>query len=80
MPLILRIASFLRHRDPAPDAASYCVGLVGNSRIRAVANYGKTGFEVSWQVVPARTGSTSAQGDRFSTAPDIAALKRAVGA
>lgn len=75
MPLILRIASYLRRRGPTQGAATYCVGLVGNSRIRAVPNYGKTGFEVSWQVVPARTGSTRAQSDRLATA-----LERAVGA
>ena len=61
MPLILRITSLLRDRHPAMGGTAWCIGVVGNSRIRAVTHYGKAGFEVSWQVTPAATGGDHAQ-------------------
>lgn len=56
MPLIQKIASFLWLHDRGKVAATYSVGTLRNSRIRAVAHYGKAGFEVSWQVVPGGDG------------------------
>ena len=83
MPLIQKIASYLWVRSNRGKVApTYCVGMLGNSHIRAVAHYEKTGFEVSWQIVPA--GST-ASGDRVATARqqtrklDHAALQRVAG-
>lgn len=52
MPLTLLITSILGLKERPKGAAAYCVGIVGNSRIRAVPHYGETGFEVLWQVVP----------------------------
>lgn len=62
MPLIQRIASLLRDRHPATGGTGWCIGVVGRSRIRAVTHYGKSGFEVSWQVTPAETGGAAGQG------------------
>lgn len=79
MPLILlKIARSLWFDAEVVDAATYDVGIVGNSRIRAVARYGKAGFEVSWQIDPARTGGEAAQRDRATTAhQNRSALERA---
>ena len=78
MPLSLIIATFLGLKDQAKDPAAYCVGTVGNARVRAVPHYGTTGFEVSWQVVPANASGDAAHGDRFPL--DQAALERATRA
>jgi hypothetical protein len=77
MPLILlKIARCLCLNAQTEDAAKYDVGIVGNSRIRAVARYGTAGFEVSWQIDPA---GEAAQWDRVMTArQDHSALERAV--
>lgn len=61
MPLILRLTSLFRDRPPATGGTAWCIGVVGNSRIRAVTHYGKAGFEVSWQVIPAEAGGGAAQ-------------------
>jgi predicted 3-demethylubiquinone-9 3-methyltransferase (glyoxalase superfamily) len=68
MPLILlKIARRLWPDARAENAAKYDVGIVGSSRIRAVARYGKSGFEVSWQIDPAGAGVEAAQPDRVMT-------------
>ena len=68
MPLTLMIASMLGIKDRPQGAAAYCVGIVGKARIRAVPHYGKTGFEVSWQVVPDSTSDRAAPGERATAA------------
>lgn len=68
MPLIQKIARYLWFDVPVEDTATYDVGILGNSRVRAVARYGKTGFEVSWQIVPASVNGDVARTDRFVTA------------
>jgi hypothetical protein len=61
MPLTLIIASLLGIKDqPQGAAEAYCVGIVGKARIRAVPHYGKSGFEVSWQVIPDSTSDRAA--------------------
>lgn len=85
MPLIQKIASYLWVHKRGKVAPTYCVGMLGNSHIRAVAHYGKTGFEVSWQIVPAGRGDGAASGDRVATARqqtrklDHAVLQRVAG-
>lgn len=61
MPLMLKIASLLHDRHPATGGTAWCIGVVGKARIRAVTHYGTTGFEVSWQVIPAESGDDAAQ-------------------
>ncbi len=79
MPLtLLKIARYLWFDAQAEDAAKYDVGIVGNSRIRAVARYGNAGFELSWQIDPAGTGREAAQRDRVMPAhQNLSALERA---
>jgi hypothetical protein len=78
-PILLKIARCLWFDAQTEDAAIYDVGIVGNSRIRAVARYGTAGFEVSWQIDLAGTGSEAAtQRDRVMTAhQNRSALERA---
>ena len=64
------IARYLGFDDQAEDDPMYDVGILGNSRVRAVAHYGNAGFEVSWQIVPADMNDDAAQ-------RDLAALERA---
>ena len=80
MPLILlKIARCLWFDAQTEGAAKYDVGIVGNSRIRAVARYGTAGFEVSWQIDPAGRGSDAAtQRDRVMTGhQNLSAIERA---
>ena len=56
MPLTQQTARRPLFDDPGEDTGKFYVGILGNSRIRAVANYGKAGFEVSWQLVPVSMG------------------------
>jgi hypothetical protein len=61
MPLTLIIASLLGIKDqPQGAIEAYCVGIVGKARICAVPHYGKSGFEVSWQVIPDGTSDRAA--------------------
>ena len=83
MPLIEMISRYLWFDGPAEDAAKFDVGILGNSRIRAVAQYGKTGFQVSWQIVPARPDGDAPHRERSMTTRlrlknlHLAALERA---
>lgn len=83
MPLIQMISRYLWFDGPGEDAAKFDVGILGNSRIRAVAHYGKAGFEVSWQIVPARMGGDAPHRERTMTTRlrlknlHLAALERA---
>ena len=83
MPLIEMISRYLWFDRPAEDATRFDVGILGNSRIRAVAHYGKAGFAVSWQIVPARTDAEAPHRERTMTTRlrlknlHLAALERA---
>ena len=78
MPLIQKIASFLWVRNKGKVAPTFSIGTLRNSHIRAVAHYGKSGFEVSWQVVPAGLGGNAASARPPLRKLDHAALERAV--
>ena len=83
MPLTQLIARCLWFEHRGEDAARFDVGILGDSRVRAVAHYGKSGFEVSWQIVPAGVNGDAPKRERTMTTRlrlknlHLAALERA---